>query len=310
MENERIILINELLKPARKNYPRRAYVIKQAYDTFGADLISLIPYKEQNNGHTFILLVIDHMTKFCYLRALKNKETSTVAKAMENILDSCKCSPKSLLTDEGKEFVGKQFRQLMKKYKINHYHTYSGFKNAIAERVIGTIKRKLWKHFFERGSFEWLSILQQIAQEYNATPSSRTKFSPIEILSSKNIQRKLLRTIYKKRVVVMSQPKFKTGEYVRISLARDVFKKSYWENWSFEPFIIDKIYKHTNPHTYSLIDLDKKPIKGRFYEMELQKTKVPFVYLIKRIIRKSRNFLTCELYGYKGQYKIKNEDVL
>ena len=65
-------------------------------------------------------------------------------------------------------------------------------------------------------------------------------------------------------------PKFKIGDYVRISTYKNIFAKRYMPNWSDEVFIISKI-KNTVPWTYVTNDLNGEQIIGTFYEKELQK---------------------------------------
>ena len=66
-------------------------------------------------------------------------------------------------------------------------------------------------------------------------------------------------------------PKFKVGDYVRISKYKNVFAKGYMPNWSEEVFISSKI-KNTVPQTYVINDLNGGEITGTFYEEELQRT--------------------------------------
>ena len=66
-------------------------------------------------------------------------------------------------------------------------------------------------------------------------------------------------------------PKFKVGNYVRISKYKNIFAKGYMPNWSKEVFIISKT-KNTVPWTYVINDLNGEEIIETFYEKELQKT--------------------------------------
>ena len=50
-------------------------------------------------------------------------------------------------------------------------------------------------------------------------------------------------------------PKFKVGDYVRISKYKNIFEKEYVSNWSEEVFITSKI-KNTVLWTYVINDLD------------------------------------------------------
>ena len=66
-------------------------------------------------------------------------------------------------------------------------------------------------------------------------------------------------------------PKYKIGNYVRISKYKNIFSKGYTPNWSEEVFFIKEI-KNTVPYTYIINDLNGEQIIGTFYEKELQKT--------------------------------------
>ena len=66
-------------------------------------------------------------------------------------------------------------------------------------------------------------------------------------------------------------PKFKTGDHVRISKYKNIFAKGYTPSWSEETFVVKNI-KNTVPWTYVISDLNREEIVGSFYEKELQKT--------------------------------------
>ena len=72
------------------------------------------------------------------------------------------------------------------------------------------------------------------------------------------------------KIQIKKNPKFKVGDYVRISKYKNIFAKGYSPNWSEEIFVIKKI-KNTVPWTYVINDLNGEEIIGSFYEKELQK---------------------------------------
>ena len=67
--------------------------------------------------------------------------------------------------------------------------------------------------------------------------------------------------------------KFKVGDRVRIYKFKNIFAKGYTTNWSKEIFIVDKV-NGTVPYMYNLKDLNDEEIIGRFYDKELQNTKL------------------------------------
>ena len=64
---------------------------------------------------------------------------------------------------------------------------------------------------------------------------------------------------------IVTKPKFKVGDRVRISKYKNIFAKGYTQNWSEEVFIVSKI-KSTVPLTYVISDLNGEKIAGSFYE--------------------------------------------
>ena len=79
-------------------------------------------------------------------------------------------------------------------------------------------------------------------------------------------------------------PKFKIGDYVRISKYKNIFAKGYMPNWSEEVFIISKI-KNTVSWTYVINDLNGEEIIGTFYEKELQKSNQK-EFRIEKVLKK------------------------
>ena len=76
-------------------------------------------YAGENNGVTFILLVIDIFSKYIWLQPLQNKSGAETTKAFKAILKDGR-TPTRLRTDKGKT---------MKQTKNIHIyiHTYSNF---------------------------------------------------------------------------------------------------------------------------------------------------------------------------------------
>ena len=63
--------------------------------------------------------------------------------------------------------------------------------------------------------------------------------------------------------------RFKVVQHVRISKEKMKFEKGADENFSREIFRINKVIKRTPRPVYELVDLNKTPIEGQFYQEEL-----------------------------------------
>lgn len=280
--NERLDVIKELHRPARRKYPRRRTIVHGIDDLWQADLAEFQLYNKENKGFKFILVVIDCFSKFVWTAALKDKSGPTTTQAMRVILKE-KRVPKNLQTDNGKEFYNSNFKTLMNDFTINHYSTYSIIKASIVERVIRSLKEMLYRQFSERGNYKWYDILEQITKNYNERKHRTINMRPCDVQGSR-VQNKLLSTVYS-NIKIAGVAKYKVGDYVRISKQKAAFAKGYTPNWTTELFKIRSV-KITNPVTYLLEDCKQQPIQGAFYEQELQKAKHKDVYLIEKILRR------------------------
>lgn len=279
----RSIIINELHKPVRRKFPRRRVQIRGLNDLFQADLVDLKSLSRSNGGYCYILFVINAFSKYAWAEPLKTKSGPEVAKAMAKILEST-VPPKNLQVDAGKEFYNSHFQELMKKYEINMYSTYSVMKASIVERLNRTIKAAIFKNFMIKGNQNWTKDLQSIMFKYNDTCHRTIGMKPADVTTSKE---RLLRSVYRETKEI-GKFKFNPGDHVRISKYKHLFEKGYTPNWTTEVFTIEK-RQPTNPITYLLKDGRGHSIQGGFYEHELQKTKYPDVYLVEKVLRKRGN---------------------
>lgn len=308
MGNIKEDVVNELHKPARIHFKRRRVIVKGLNDLLQADLVEMIPYAKINKDYKYILVVINVFSKFVWCEPVKNKSGKEVTKAMEKILSQMKVTVKNLHTDMGTEFYNKDFKQLLEKWKINHYSTYSNLKASIVERVNRTLKHQMWKQFSLQGNYKWLHILQTIVTTYNNTKHRTTGMKPSAV--KKKDEKYLLEHAYNHlKTIDPRKQKFKEGDYVRISKYREAFSKGYTPNWSNEVFKIRKVHQ-TNPTTYYLEDQEGSEIKGGFYEQELQKVKYPDVYLVEKILKRKGNKLYVKWLGLNKNSWISKSEIV
>lgn len=289
-------IVGELHKQSRVNFERRRVIVKGLDDLFQADLVEMIPYARENKGHRYILVVIDAFSKYVWAVAVKTKTGEEISKAMKKVLNTNNRIPKNLQSDMGKEFYNKTFQDLMKKYKINHYSTFSSKKASIVERVNRTLKSIMWKEFSFRGNYKWVNILPEIVLQYNNKKHRTINMKPINV--NKKNEKSLLNSVYNHIKIVEKLPsKFKMGDHVRISKNRAEFEKGYTPNWSNEIFTISKV-KLTNPVTYILADGTNQLIQGGFYTEELQKVKHPDVYLVEKVLKRKGDMVYVKWLGF------------
>ena len=145
-------------------------------------------------------------------------------------------------------------------------------------------------------------INENIVNEYNNTCHRTIKMKPINVKDNSYID------FWKE--VNDKDPKFKIGDYVRISKYKNIFSKGYMTNWSEEVFISSKI-KNTVPSTYIITDLNGEEIIVTFYEKELQKTNQK-EFRIEKVLKRKGDKLYVKWKGYNNSFNswIDEKDLL
>jgi len=112
--------------------------------------------------------------------------------------------------------------------------------------------------------------------------------TPAEASDDKNAASVFVRLSEKRqKKLKKSKPKFKVGDYVRISRQKGVFEKGHEYNFSYEVFKIEKVL-NTDPITYSLTDYDGDPIEGSFYQDEILKTVIPDYMIMDKVLKERK----------------------
>lgn len=126
-------------------------------------------FKNQNDNHIYILVVVDAFTRYAFTRPLKNKQPSSVIDAFRSILaDNPKRKPYSVFSDAGGEFENGRFKNFMKSENINYFTAKNDdVKAFLAERLIRTLKGRLYRYFDRKNNFRWIDVLQDVTRAYN-----------------------------------------------------------------------------------------------------------------------------------------------
>ena len=288
-----------LHKPIKKPpIYRRVYTKGIGYQ-YEIDLVDLSKFKDENDGHTFVITIIDTFSKRAWAFKLKSKSAKAITEVMKPFLK--KHRPQKISFDQGGEFVNRLFLNLLKKYKIKHFHTYSIRKCAVIERFNKTLKGKMYRYFTARGSHRYVDILQDLINNYNNSKHSSIKMRPIDVNESNEhiVRRNLFPPVVKEKKHMKAN--FKIGDTVRVTRKKTVFQKGYEQTHSYEIFTVSKILQ-TYPITYKIRDYKSNEILGSFYTNEIQLvSKSDNIWPVEKIIRsRKRRGQTEYLVQFKG----------
>lgn len=123
-------------------------------------------------------------------------------------------------------------------------------------------------------TLKYLDFLPDFVKSYNASVHNATGIAPKNVNLYNDV--KVWKKLYSKKLYGSSRekkirkPKLNVGDKVMLSKVRRTFKKGYLPGWTEEVFIVDRILDTYVP-SYKIKEYDGTPVKGTFYEEELQK---------------------------------------
>lgn len=286
----------------RNRKTRKVFVSRvlatQPFQQWAADLEDLgHKSANDNDGYRFVLTVIDCFTKKAWARGLKTKRGSEVADALDHVIKDAGRPPIKLQTDKGSEFLNTEANKIYDKYKIRRFSTENDvLKASIVERLNRTLKNKMHRYMYEKQTRKWIDRLDDFVDSYNNTKHSATGKVPNEVTfeNANDVVNHLFHGAgrYKEQVPmkVDRKRKFQAGDYVRTTRAKGQFEKGYDATYTEEIFRVSRGLANSQEKKYYLQDLQGQPIKGAYYEQELQKVKeLPTDYRVEVLKRDKRN---------------------
>ena len=187
-----------------------------------ADLAFVQDVVKENDGVNYLLVVIDVLLKYVWVRAMKNKTARSLLEVFDSILSEGR-KPEKLRTDKGTEFVNESFQQYLKKKDIQFYTANNEPKASVVDRVNRTLKSELYRYFTAVNSLRYIDVLQDLVYSHNNYLRSIGRApATVSLLNAGTVRRKLYGGITS---TVARKFKFHVGDHVRLSLRKRLFKK-------------------------------------------------------------------------------------
>ncbi len=144
------------------------------------------PLPKTKSRNKYILVVVDHYSKWCESKAVVDHGAKTTAKFLEDDVICRYGIPKFVLTDNGEEWAA-EFDVMCKDYDIQHQHTAPQWPqcNGMVECLIKTIKHGITILFTKPENIDcWDEQLAKVMFGYRCGIQANTKFSPFMIVIS------------------------------------------------------------------------------------------------------------------------------
>ena len=259
-----------LQKPIRYKFQRTPIVVAGIDDQWSADLMDMKKFSKDNNGFSYVLVVVDTFSKYMWVRPLKDKQGTTVSKAFQDIFKGDR-KPKRIRTDKGQEFRAKTVASLMNSLGIRQMFAQNEKKAAVSERAIKTIKSKIFRYMTYKNSFKYINNLQEFADSYNKSTHRTIDMAPKTVNKTNEEDIRLNMYFSQKHNYSNTPFKYKPNDKVRITYLRNPFSREYDQRWSGEIFTIAKRFRRNGVPIYRLKDYVGDDITGSFYQQEIQK---------------------------------------
>jgi hypothetical protein len=164
-----------------KSIPVYDLFYRVAMDTAG-------PLPKTKAGNKYILVAINHYSKWCEAKAVADHGARTTARFLEDDLICRYGVPGFILTDNGGEW-GAEFEIMCKDYAIQHQRTAPQWPqcNGMAERMIKTIKHGITVLATNPMNVDcWDEHLAKVLFGYRCGVQASTKFSPFMVLTGRS----------------------------------------------------------------------------------------------------------------------------
>lgn len=147
--------------------------------SFQCVAVDLVEYKSMSEGNRYILSVIDHLTRFVILIAIKNKEATTIARNLVERVFSVFGPPETLHSDQGLEFENRLVKELQKVfgYKKTRTAAYRPQGNSVLERVHSTVHNMV-AMYSTLACDNWAELLPFVQLAHNTAYSSTLEETP------------------------------------------------------------------------------------------------------------------------------------
>ena len=85
------------------------------------------------------------------------------------------------MANQGTEFFNKYFQALMQEEDIELYYTFNQTKASIVERLIRTLKTKMWRYFTPKKTMRYIDVLPELVHANIHSVYRSIKAKPVDV---------------------------------------------------------------------------------------------------------------------------------
>ena len=136
----------ELHKSIIRKFKKRKVNSPFIDSIWGAEPVDLQLISKFNKGIRSLLCVIDIFSKYAWVIPLKDKRGIIINNDFPKVLKESNRKPNKIWVDKGSKVCNGSMKSWLEENDIEMYSTHNEGKPAVAERLIRTLKKKMYKY--------------------------------------------------------------------------------------------------------------------------------------------------------------------
>lgn len=141
------------------------------------------PFVTSARGNKYVFAIVDNLTKFAYIRAVKDTKTTSVLRILNEFVRECG-APVRIISDRGTSFTSKAFENFCDRHGIKHTmnsprHPQA---NGQVERLNATLVPAIRSSLEADDGRTWDKRIQEIQSDVNEMGNATTGKSPFELV--------------------------------------------------------------------------------------------------------------------------------
>ncbi|XP_011686344.1 PREDICTED: uncharacterized protein LOC105449050 [Wasmannia auropunctata] len=232
-----------------------------AFDKVSLDIMGPLPLT--HNGNRYILTMQDLLTKYSVAIPLREATSLSIADAFTKNFICVYSAPKTILTDQGTNFLSALMRNLTKKFNIQHFKTtaYHPQSNGSLERSHHVLMEYLKTQVDKEEN--WDDYIELAMFSYNTSTHEGTKYSPFELVFGRLARMPSAHTYIEENLELTYQD-YLTNLFNQLHDMQNSARASLIKAKERSKHYYDK---HVNPQNFEVgtyVFLLKEPQKGKF----------------------------------------------
>ena len=145
------------------------------------------PYCRSKAGNSYIFIVLDHMSKFVFLKPMIKANSQNVVKFLLTEIFHKFGVPETIMSDNGKQFTSSQFASLLENYGVKHLLTPFHAPQANASERVNQSVLAAVRTYLDKDQRDWDLNLSEIECAIRSSVHSATGVSPYFSLFGQNM---------------------------------------------------------------------------------------------------------------------------